>query len=265
MSAAEPGRFSPDHEIKSLLAECVKGVRGILGDNMVGLYLTGSLAYGGFVAGRSDIDLQAVVRRPLTDDEIRSVEQLHREIETHSSAWAQRIECSYVALEFMHESAPPKTPRPWWGFGTMYAMAPAGNEWLINHYLLSKYGIALDGGPEFKTLVPPIGVEDVQQASAKDLFEEWAPKINDSTWLADSHHQSYLVLNLCRILHTVIRGEPVSKPIAARWARETYPEWDALIEEAEQWTYGVEMKRSDNTIAFTRFAIARVTEAKLLP
>ena len=249
--------------INTVLAEWAEGLKRLLGKKIVGLYLSGSLTYGDFVPERSDIDLQAVVRNPLTENELRSVEQLHQRIERECPEWANRIECSYVPLELMRELTPPAKPRPWWGFGTMYGEAPAGNEWIINHYLLSKYGISLEG-PNFNELIPPIDIRTLRQASARDLFEEWVPKIDDAVWLSNSHYQSYLVLNLCRILHTVIHGEPGSKKVAGKWAKATYPQWKSLVEEAERWTYGDEMKRQADAVAFLRFAVDRVNETKLL-
>jgi hypothetical protein len=249
--------------IDALLAEWVRGVKHILGDQVIGLYLTGSLAYGDFAPERSDIDLQAVVRNPLTEAELHEIEQLHRKIDERYPKWANRTECSYVSLDLMREVNPPATPRPWWGFDTMYPAAPAGNEWTINHYLLAKHGIPL-GGPLFNTLIPPIDIQDVRRASAKGLLAEWAPKIDDVAWLSNSHHQSYLVLNLCRILHTAIGGETGSKKIAGRWTKAAYPEWKDLIEEAERWKYGDVMTRQDDVVAFIRFAIEKVTEANLL-
>jgi hypothetical protein len=246
-----------------MLTEWSEGLQHLLGEWIVGLYLSGSLAYGDFVPERSDIDLQAVVRRPLTGNELRSIEELHKQVEGRCPEWAGRIECSYVPLELMRALRPPPTPRPWWGFGTFYPAAPAGNEWIINHYLLSKYGIVL-AGRAVKELVPPIDIHLVQQASAKDLFQEWLPKVDDATWLSNSHYQSYLVLNLCRILHTVIRGEPVSKKVAGQWVKSAYSHWNDLIEEAERWTYGVEMTREKDTVAFLRFVVDRVNETNLL-
>jgi len=254
---------TPYPAINAVLCAWVEGVKRLLGKRIVGLYLSGSLAYGDFVPERSDIDLQAVVQNPLSKDELGSVEQLHRQIEERSPQWADRIECSYVPLELMRELTPPPTPRPWWGFGTFYAEAPAGNEWIINHYLLSKHGIALEG-PDFNELIPGIDIESVRRASAKDLFQEWVPKIDDAEWLSNSHYQSYLVLNLCRILHTVIGGEPGSKKVAGAWAKATYPQWKGLIEEADRWTYGDKMKRQADAAAFLRFTVDRVNETKLL-
>jgi hypothetical protein len=254
---------TPYPAINTVLTEWAEGLKRLLGEKTVGLYLSGSLAYGDFVPDRSDIDVQAVVRRRITEDELRWVEQLHKETEPRYPEWADRIECSYVPLELMHELTPPATPRPWWGFGTLYAAAPAGNEWIINHYFLSKHGIAL-AGPDFSELVPPIDMHSVRQASARDLFQEWVPKIDDGAWLSDSHYQSYLVLNLCRILHTVIHGQPGSKKVAGQWAKAKYPRWKNLIEEAERWAYGDEMKRQADAVAFLRFAVERVNETKLL-
>jgi hypothetical protein len=254
--------ITPYAAVNIVLSEWAEGLKRLLGIKIVGLYLSGSLAYGDFVPDRSDVDLQAVVRSPLTADELRCVEQLHREIERRCPEWADRIECSYVPLELMHELTPPATPRPWWGFGTLYAEAPAGNEWIINHYLLSKHGITLEG-PDFNELIPPIAIDSVRRASARDLFQEWVPKIGDEAWLSNCHYQSYLVLNLCRILRTVILGQTGSKKVAGHWAKETYPQWKNLIEEAEKWTYGNEMKRQADTVAFLRFAVDRVNETKL--
>ena len=249
--------------INTMLTEWVEGVNRLLGKNIVGLYLSGSLAYGDFVPERSDIDLEAVIRGPLTRGELRSVEKLHREIERRCPQWAGRVECSYVPLELMRELGPPATPRPWWGFGTLYAEAPAGNEWVINHYLLSRHGIALEG-PDFNELISPIDIQNLRQASARDLFQEWVPKIHDGAWLSNSHNQSYFVLNLCRILDTVIQGEPRSKKVAGQWAKAAYPQWQNLIEEAEKWAYGDEMKRQADAVAFLQFAVDRVNETKLL-
>src|SRR5215469_723863 len=159
---------TPYPAINTLLTEWAEGLKRLLGKKIVGLYLSGSLADGDFVPDRSDIDLQAVLRNPLTENELRSVEQLHKEVERGCPEWAERIECSYVPLELLRELTPPAKARPWWGFGTFCAEAPAGNEWIINHYLLSRHGIALEG-PDFNKLILPIDIHEVRQASARDL------------------------------------------------------------------------------------------------
>ena len=65
------------------------------------------------------------------------------------------------------------------------------------------------------------------------------------------------------MLHTVIHGETGSKRVTALWAKEAYPQWKDLIEEAVRWAHGVEMKRKPDAVAFLRFAVERVDETRL--
>ncbi|MBO0859744.1 MAG: hypothetical protein J2P21_15040 [Chloracidobacterium sp.] len=140
MDTANIRKLTPYQDINSILVDWTEKAKKILGENVVGLYLSGSLSYGDFVPERSDIDLQAVVRPPLNQSELNSIEQLHRGLDEQYPAWKGRLECSYVPIELMQEVLPPKISRPWWGFDTLYSEADAGNEWIINHYFLSKQG-----------------------------------------------------------------------------------------------------------------------------
>ena len=48
---------TPYPAINTVLTEWAEGLKRLLGEKIVGLYLSGSLAYGDFVPDRSDIDL----------------------------------------------------------------------------------------------------------------------------------------------------------------------------------------------------------------
>src|SRR5579871_6624474 len=119
MSAQQIPSVTPYSDINALLADFVGGAKNVLGHNLVGLYLSGSLAYGDFVPSKSDIDLQAVVHKPLTKQEIKQIEALHRKIDENHPKWAHRTECSYVPIDLLSEVTPPRTPRPWWGLDVM--------------------------------------------------------------------------------------------------------------------------------------------------
>ncbi len=256
-------KITPYEKLNEVIEFFSKKIEEILGENLVGLYLTGSLSYGDFVLERSDLDLQAITKRSLLPEELEQVKQLHLDIENAHPEWAGRIECSYLPVGLMDEVLPPKTPRPWWGHGEFYSEAPYGNEWIINQYQLYNHGIPLSG-PDFKTLIRPIDIVEVQKACARDLFQEWEPKINDLEWFNDPHYQSYFVLNLCRILHAIINNEAVSKKVSAEGIKKEYPEWKDLIEEAENWKFGMEMNRKEEAIAFIGFVIEKVKERNLI-
>ncbi len=191
----------------------------ILGDHLVGLYLFGSLSYGDFNPDSSDIDVVAILTHPASLDELEAIQQLHRDIGINYPTWAKRLECSYTPIDMLQNILPPASPRPYLGEGIFYPAAHYGNEWIINLYLLYQHGITLLGA-DFKTLVSPIDIIEVQKACIRDLFQEWEPKITDPDWLENSHYQSYLVLNLCRILYTVLVGSTGSKKVSARWVKD---------------------------------------------
>ena len=124
--------------------------------------------------------------------------------------------------------------------------------------MLYKHGIPLLG-PDFKTLVKPIDIEDVRAACIRDLFEEWEPKMTDPTYLNNSHYQSYVVLNLCRILYTVVCHSTATKKASASWVKSEFdPQWTPLIQTAENWSYGKEMNLKEKVIEFIQFVATEV-------
>jgi len=224
-------------------------------DKIVGIYLFGSLTYDDFNPERSDIDLQIITKDKIDKDEVAKVEQLFNEISNKFPEWKGRVECSFTPLEYYSKSKPFGAGRPYFG-ESFYADATYGNEWLINYYLLYKYGKTLYGS-EFKEIVEEIDIKDVQEAARNDLEEEWEPKMNDDEYLSDPHNQSYMVLNLCRILYTILQADAGSKTQAANWVKETYPQWTELIQKADSWRYGDEINMAEEAIKFLRFVVFR--------
>lgn len=252
-------KITPFEDINTIIDSLAKGLKDILPQNFVGLYLTGSLSYGDFNPESSDIDLLVVLCSTVSLEKIKEIEQLHKNIEQGNEKWARRIECSYISRDMLQNILPPKLPRPYVGEGKFYAEAPYGNEWIINLYWLYYYGKAI-AGPDFKTLIKPVDISEVQKACVRDLFKEWQPKVKDSDYLKNSHYQSYVVLNLCRILYTVICNKLASKRISASWVKNEYPRWRNLIKTAEDWRYGKEMNLQEETVKFIQFVIGVVNE-----
>ena len=229
----------PFKDINELLKFFTSGAIFIFKKDLIGTYLTGSLSYGAFHYDRSDIDITVILNNPISPVELEAIKSFHKQIETKFNKWAKRLECTYTPLEILPSILPPKKPRPWYwgGEGILYEEAPYGNEWVINNYLLYNYAIPLVG-PNFKELTNPIDIEEVQKACIRDLFTEWEPKIANKDWLDDSHYEFYFILNLCRILYTVMCKSASSKDTANSWVKSKYVAWADLINSADQWHDG---------------------------
>lgn len=250
-------QITPYPEIDPVLKDISQRILALLKDNLVGVYLYGSLTYGDYNPGRSDMDLMTIVKNPLTKDQTEAVGQLHQTLESDYPEWHHRIEASYTPVSFLPSVLPPKQPRPYYGEGKMWPDADYGNEWIINLYLLDKHGITLLGA-DIHQLIHDVDIKDVQKACVRDLYKEWEPKLREPQWLDNSHYQSYLVLNLCRILYTVENADAKSKKVSADWVKKQYPQWQELIDIAQNWDYSQQMDKQQETLAFLRFVIDKV-------
>jgi hypothetical protein len=253
---------TPHADVNAVLAMLTAGAREIAGDRLVALWLTGSLTYGDFDRGSSDIDYLAVLAEPLSDEQRPALVALHDEIASRWPVWAARIEGSWVLRDWLGRGEPPSEGRPYVNGGAFWKPDPRyGNEWLLNLYALRERGVAL-AGPEPATLIPPVVIAEVRRASARDLHKEWVPKMGDRDFFASSHHQAYVTLTLCRILHRAERDEVCSKRVAASWVTARHPEpWIVdLVGRAERWRHGEELDAADSVRRLIAFARDRIAE-----
>jgi chloramphenicol 3-O-phosphotransferase len=76
----------------------------------------------------------------------------------------------------------------------------------------------------------------------------------DGPLLQKSFYRSYAVLTMTRMLYTIRHGAIVSKPAAARWAREAVDRrWMPLIRDAVAWSRDVPPDLNE-TLAYIRYA-----------
>ena len=226
---------TPYSEINKLVDQYKEGIESIFNDNLIGIYLTGSLSYGGFETNRSDIDLQVVISNPCSNEELEQIQSLHKEIECLFPNWADKLEASYTPISMMNNILPPKETRPFYNSRKFWEKAPYGNEWIINQYQLREHGIVIFGKKP-KDIIIPIDMKEVQKACIRDLLTEWVPRINSPKDLEGGHIQSYVVLNICRILYTIFDSKLGSKNVSSEWVKNNLaPDWRNLISEAEEW------------------------------
>jgi predicted nucleotidyltransferase len=221
-------------------------------ENIIGIYLFGSLAYGGFNEKTSDIDLVVITKKLLNKAELENIKTIHKKINEINIKWAKRLEVSYTPIDMLNGKSIPIMPRPYYN-EKFYDEATYGNEWLINNYLLCNYGKTIYGR-DFKDLIKyNISIDDIIKSCVNDFYKEWMPKIDDDKWLSNSHYQSYIVLNICRIIYTIFNLETKNKQKSANWVKKQYNEWKYLIEEAEKWEYKKTMNKQGEIKEFIKY------------
>jgi hypothetical protein len=232
----------------------------VLGDDLVGIYLTGSFALGGGDAA-SDCDFLVVKDGALSGDEERALRELHEEIPGWPGYWASNLEGSYAPrgdLETLDALG-----RPWLfvdrGTREMEWSAHCNAEdvrWVVVN---RPYVLAGTDPREFCCEIPAPVLQAAMRPQIANLLDDvrsWAPF--DIIWT-----QRYLVETASRMLHTLERGEVITKPEALDWAAGELPEkWSALLGQVREdrlvrWNAPPPPGSMDRAIAFVEYVQAR--------
>ena len=245
-------------EVLAVIRALQGGIPRVLGDTLVGLYLTGSLSYGGFDPASSDIDFLALCHQRPSAGEIAALSAMHRDIALQTPVWAERIEGGYIWESMLPSREPPREPRPYInGSGAMWAPEPVyGQEWTMNLFVLHACGVVLYGPPA-ADVFPHVSQHQMREASLRSLHEKWKPLLADPSLLDNPHYQAYITLTLCRILHTQKVEGVASKRDAAQWVKDTYgAAVRGTVERAEQWAVGQPLDLKHEVLDLVRFTLA---------
>ena len=241
--------------MNEVIVEVLAGVKGALGEDLVAMYLGGSLATGAFDPETSDVDFVVVTRDGITDQMTSALRAAHERITAGSSKWAKKLEGLYLPSETLrtrHES----TQRcAYLGVGGGFTAGSYQSGWIVQVHVVREHGIVLYG-PSPTSLIPPISPEELR-ASCKAIMRDWSALLA-TPHKFDDEYQAYTVLTMCRVLYTLEHARVESKPMAARWAVERYGErWKALIERALAWRQGMAFGAREAVLNMLRYTIER--------
>ncbi|MBX0356081.1 aminoglycoside adenylyltransferase domain-containing protein [Halobacillus sp. Nhm2S1] len=199
--------------IDSFLVECTEKFHEIIGENLVGVYLHGSLVLGGFVPEQSDVDLIVVTEHPMTRKDSEQVTGFLLE----KSGSPFPIEISIMNQQQLNHW---QHPSPY-----DYHYSEAWRERFLNgeviysnHYdktdrdlaahltILSHKGCVLFGKP-ITEVFPSISEKDYLDSILND-YEDCLEEVLD--------HPVYAVLNILRVYLYLEEGKIYSKDEAGR-------------------------------------------------
>jgi predicted nucleotidyltransferase len=218
---------TPYPDVNRMLELLQRRIQEILGANLLGLYVSGSLVTGDFDELVSDIDLVAVTQTALSTVEAERLEAFHRELPRQEKTWEHRVEVAYISAEALRTFRTRPSTIGIVSPGEPFHTKDADKDWLINWYVLRTHGIPLLG-PAPAAFVAPISKEELVQW-VREHIPSWRGRIDES-WRRNS--QVYATLTMCRALYLARTGDFVSKRWAATWAIRELPAWAPLIERA---------------------------------
>jgi predicted nucleotidyltransferase len=226
--------------LNTLMRDFTDGVVEALSSALIGVYLVGSFVLGD--ADRdSDVDFLVVISRPLDAAEQGAVRALHKQLYDLPNPWAHHLEGSYAPQESLRDLDDAQTKWLYLDNGANELTWDEHCNSAVSRWVLREYGRPL-AGPDPRELVDVIEPDQLRAEVGVTMAEtkRWAETIENhrraGDALAFSHWaQTYLVVSVCRMLHTRTYGTVVSKRAAADWAlTELEDRWRDLIRQAIQ-------------------------------
>lgn len=223
-------QFSECATAAQVLDRLVAGLSHILEDNLVGIYLYGSLVTGDFDARVSDLDLVVILNLSLDEARFQALHAMHRNVVLSHPEWDDRLELAYVSRDALRTFRERRSRIAIISPGEPFHQIEAGADWLISWYMLRETGLALKG-PDIASLIEPMESTAYIDAVQKhiEIYREAPESATSKSYL------SYIILTTARGLYTVLHGQPTSKVKAADWAVKTFPQWAPLIQLALTW------------------------------
>lgn len=226
--------------IKVILQELVQIFQSILKDNLVGIYLHGSLAMGCFNPKSSDVDFLVIVKRKLSVEKKRKIIRAILILYQADRIASKGLEFSVILKKYLDHFIYP-TP-----FELHFS-----NDWrkkyendqvdyskenkdydLAAHFVITRiYGLCLFGEP-IASVFSDIPEEYYLNSIVRD--SEWGVQnILKGPDKGECRVPVYAVLNFCRVLAFIDQGRVTSKAEGGQWGLKSMPkQYRPVIREA---------------------------------
>ena len=250
---------TPYLDVNALLDTLLFQMQQVLGANLFGLYLYGSLVTGDFDHECSDIDLLAVTASDVNEQEFADLQEMHTAIAHTHKEWEGRIEVAYLSVTALKTFRVQRSQIVVISPGEPLNIKDAGADWLINWYVVREQGVTLFG-PLPETPIASITMDEFIH-SIREHAGEWKEWIEHAR---ERKAQSYAMLTMCRALYAVTNGEQASKKRTAEWVGQQWPQWSDLVQEALRWRADRSVERVDDaatypqTLRFVQFASEKI-------
>lgn len=217
---------------KELLNEIVLSYQEILKNNLVGIYVHGSLAFGCFNWDKSDIDFLVVTNSvPSQDEKVLMIQKL---LDLLPISPPKGLEMSLILEKYCKQFVYPTPYELHYSNDHLASIKKS-----INEYCQNMHGIDKDLAAHF-TITKAVGLtlcgQKIDQVFTSDVpksdyldsilldTENFKDEIKSVIKNHDNQSFVYIVLNLCRVLAFVREDLVISKEKGGLWGLKNLPQ-----------------------------------------
>ena len=199
---------------------------------LTGLYLHGSIGFGGEFHATSDIDFVATCTRRATDADVAVLRHMHSEL---ARRWPSPAYDGFYVLESDLAGPPEDVPDVPGVLHEWFDVGQHADITLVTWHELRSHGVTVHG-PRLADLVVHADEPGLRAATRENLETFWRAQL-----AAMEHHPreaslpqaaEWGGLGPARLHHLLATGRLTSKSGAGRWALEAFPEHREIVAEA---------------------------------
>ena len=262
----------PYPELREVLASFAGEIKSELAENLIGMYLIGSIATGDFDLD-SDVDFLVVTNTELTETNIKSLQDIQKKIHEIDCYPAKHLEGSYISVSDLNNWSTVGQKKLYYfdNGSTTIEQSIHDNQWHVR-WILRERGITLIGQRPATILqsIPLDKIINEIKTTMLQTMNYFEAEINRPLGFWNSRFgQSFAVLTYCRMLHTLHTGTVQSKKAGAKWAKQfVEPRWAKIIDQAWNEREGVrflikigqraEQKMLNETLEFIKYAVSQI-------
>jgi len=229
-------------------------------DNLVGVYLHGSLAMGCFNPKTSDVDLLVICRRKIPND---TKKRIIKKLLTLTQKHRNQLEMSIILERYLTDFVYP-TPfelhyyHPKYLTDESYICGGEGfyDPDLAGHIVVTNQRGVTIIGQELKEVFKPIGMQYYIDSIFNDIQDATPGIIDDPV---------YFTLNLCRVMYFLKEGIISSKKEGGEWGISHLPkQFRSIVEQSLDVYCGVTKKINISNDELFQFAKWMISECKQL-
>lgn len=267
----------PYPELRDVLNIFVDEIAAELNENLVGIYLVGSIASGDFDLD-SDVDFLVITNTELTEADMKPLQDIQTTIHDIDCYPAKHLEGSYISISDLNNWNIVGEKKLYYfdNGSTNYEESTHDNQWHVR-WILRERGITLLG-PNPKTILKSIPLNKMFNEIKRTMLQVmklFQDEIDRPLSFWNSRFgQSFTVLTYCRMLHTLHTGTVQSKKAGAKWAKEFVdPKWIEIIEQACNEREGVRFlvkihQRAEQTLLyetleFINYAVVQIDNVEI--
>lgn len=239
-----------------------------LPDLVEAFYIVGSIALGDYHEGKSDIDFVSVINREVTPDEMKIINEVHKEISFKYPK--SELEGSYITPEQFGKLDKDIGQVVHFDGKNIRHDGKSGNAGVVTWFMLKKYGITITGkSPE--NYIHYIDINDLIsyiQLNANTYWAEWTGRASrnfpvDGMLTLFGQKVEWGVLGISRLYYTMYEGDIVSKYEAGKYVLgRVPPNFEMILKEAlrirkgeSKSYYKSPFKRRKDTVQFMMYMI----------